>query len=722
MSISATCSRRGFLKAGIGLFTAAALEPELLPHQMLAASAPPPDVACLPTVQGYCPFCQTRCTYDAFIRDGKAVHISGKSGSRWTGGTMCPKGMSIIELAQSPYRLKEPMVKTEAGWKTISYDEAIAMVAEKLKGAMEKWGKDIGAHLALTSPLWDCRESELAALMTMRLAGGLYVMPPGEACISTASSSLNTLLGSGNSTTTVDELPNAALLLLWGANLAETYPPYVRWLDKARDKGVQIVCVDCRKTPTGNWASTIVTPRPGTDGALALGTVRHLFETGAYDADYVAENTKNVEVLRTNAEQWTVEAVAEVTGLSPDTIRGFYARIAESPRTMMWLGGSLSRYSNGMATIRSIVSMQVMRNQIMGSGQGLLTMESGKPEGEKEFVDHVCGPAKGTGGNFRRLRMAMEKGEIDLLFLNSSYRRYPDCANVAKAIQKCGFVVHRGFFKTEELDVANLFVPATFSLESQGSHYGAEKQVVWRDQCQKAPGSCVPDWQFYRDIGRKLFPGKYPDFADPEALCTLFSNTLPDWKGITVERLRKSPGGLVGPIPEIDGPEQLGCIFPDKKFRTADGLFDFAPPTLGNIEYLLPRGNPAGKEKNEKYLLTFIQGKVVTQWQQTMTNFAPSLAQFSSGRTVQVHPDTAKEYQVADGDEVMLETQFGKLPARVEISESILPGVVFTPSHFAGTSPNPGTRAQPINSILPNYWDRISAQFNGIGCTLTRRS
>ncbi len=722
MSISATCSRRGFLKAGIGLFTAAALEPELLPHQVLAASAPPPDVACLPTVQGYCPFCQTRCTYDAFIRDGKAVHISGKSGSRWTGGTMCPKGMSIIELAQSPYRLKEPMVKTEAGWKTISYDEAIAMVAEKLKGAMEKWGKDIGAHLALTSPLWDCRESELAALMTMRLAGGLYVMPPGEACISTASSSLNTLFGSGNSTTTVDELPNAALLLLWGANLAETYPPYVRWLDKARDKGVQIVCVDCRKTPTGNWASTIVMPRPGTDGALALGTVRHLFETGAYDADYVAENTKNVEVLRTNAEQWTVEAVAEVTGLSPDTIRGFYARIAESPRTMMWLGGSLSRYSNGMATIRSIVSMQVMRNQIMGSGQGLLTMESGKPEGEKEFVDHVCGPAKGTGGNFRRLRMAMEKGEIDLLFLNSSYRRYPDCANVAKAIQKCGFVVHRGFFKTEELDVANLFVPATFSLESQGSHYGAEKQVVWRDQCQKAPGSCVPDWRFYRDIGRKLFPGKYPDFEDPEALCTLFSNTLPDWKGITVERLRKSPGGLVGPIPEIDGPEQLGCIFPDKKFRTADGLFDFAPPTLGNIEYLLPRGNPAGKEKNEKYLLTFIQGKVVTQWQQTMTNFAPSLAQFSSGRTVQIHPDTAKEYQVADGDEVMLETQFGKLPARVEISESILPGVVFTPSHFAGTSPNPGTRAQPINSILPNYWDRISAQFNGIGCTLTRRS
>ena len=113
--------------------------------------------------------------------------------------------------------------------------------------------------------------------------------------------------------------------MLWGANLAETYPPYVRWLDKARDKGVQIVCVDCRKTPTGNWASTIVMPRPGTDGALALGTVRHLFETGTYDADYVAENTRNVDVLRTNSEPWTVEAVAEgdgpFSGYDPQLLR-----------------------------------------------------------------------------------------------------------------------------------------------------------------------------------------------------------------------------------------------------------------------------------------------------------------------------------------------------------------------------------------------------------------
>ena len=112
----------------------------------------------------------------------------------------------------------------------------------------------------------------------------------------------------------------------------------------------------------------------------------------------------------------------------------------------------------------------------------------------------------------------MKKGNLDVLFLNSSYRRYPDCTGVAEAIKKVGCVVHRGFFKTEEMDVADLFVPAAFGPESAGSHYGAEKQVVWRDKCVDAPGSCVPDLQFYRDIGRKLTPEIYPDFTGPEEL------------------------------------------------------------------------------------------------------------------------------------------------------------------------------------------------------------
>jgi formate dehydrogenase major subunit len=669
-------------------------------------------------VHGYCPFCQTRCTFTAFKKNGKAEFLVGKDGNRWTAGGMCPKGMSFLELADSPHRLTRPMLKTASGWQNISYDEAIALTVEKLQEARRRHGNEIARHLALTAPLWDCRESELAALITMRFAGCINIMPPGEVCISTASSTLNTLLGSGNSTTTVDEVENAELLVLWGANISETYPPYTRWLEKAKAKGVRIILLDCRRTRTSNFVDRQLRIAPGTDGALALGFVNQIIQDGSYDKAYVAENTNNFNALVKDASPWTLAQVAAATDLAEEDIIRFYRELMNSRRTMMWLGGSLSRYSNGMATVRAIIAMQVLCNQIMGSGKGLLTMESGKPEGEKEFVDHICGRAP-AGVNFRRLRIAMDRNEIDVLFLNSSYRRYPDCDGLKETLKKVNFVIHRGFFKTEELEVAHLFVPATFTLESQGSHYGAEKQVVWRDKCQNAPGDCVPDWQFYRDIGRRLEPEKYPRFETPSELATLFSNTLPDWKGITVDRLRKSPSGLVGPIPAINGPELLGCIFRDGKFRTPDGKFDFLLKAVGPIIWTPPKGAPKDKDGDPKnFPLTFIQGKILTQWQQTITNFAASLAQFSNGRYVQVHPETASQCGVKHGETAYLVTAFGKVEARIEASEDITPGVVFTPSHFLGTSPYPATNSPPINSILPNYWDRISAQFNGLGCML----
>lgn len=111
---------------------------------------------------------------------------------------------------------------------------------------------------------------------------------------------------------------------------------------------------------------------------------------------------------------------------------------------MVWLGGSLSRYSNGIIGLRAIILLQALCDNLIGEGKGILTFQSGKPEGDDEFVDHFFGETKTPKMNFRRLRNAMEKGTLDILFLNSSYRRYPDSKGVRKAIDKVPFVVHCG--------------------------------------------------------------------------------------------------------------------------------------------------------------------------------------------------------------------------------------------------------------------------------------
>lgn len=712
-------SRRSFLQWGMATMAGATA---LAGGPRLSVAAAPTPRAAVQQIKGYCPFCQVRCTYHARLHKSKIVNFVGDVNNRWTGGAMCPKGLSMVELVNSPHRLTEPMLRTTQGWKTISYAEAVDLVVERINKSRMQHGAAIASRLALTAPLWDCRESELAALMTMRTAGGVNIMPAGEVCISTASNVLNMLLGANTSTTTVDEIVNAHTLVLWGANISETYPPYTRWLDKARDAGVHIISIDCRRTPTSAWAALQLMPRPGTDGALALGAIRHIITTNACDARHIERSTTGFELLIKGAEPYTLSRVAAISGVAETQLMLLYDALARSPRTLVWLGGCLSRVTNGVQTVRSIIALQGIRDNLTGSGKGLLTMEGGKPEGEKEFIDQVCGPAKAEGVNFRRLLSSMKKGELDLLFLNSSYRRYPDATGVRSAIKKVDFVVHRGFFATEELDVAHLFVPATFSLESAGSHYGAEKQVVWRDKALKAPGSCVPDWMFYRDIGKKLAPDTYPYFSTPEELHDRFCAMVEGWGGLTTSRLRASGDGCIWPLPTVESTERQGSIFSNGHLHTEDGKLPLALPLLGAYNWSLPKGSPHGPEKNPEYPLILTQGKVVTQWQQTLTNFAASLAQFSNGRYVLVHPGTAEALQISQGEQVLLVTATGQVEARAELTDTIIPGVVFTPSHFTGSSPYAETRSEPINNILPNYWDRISAQFNGVGCALRKKT
>ena len=715
-------SRRHFLKLSAALLAGgASVMGDAAPARGMVGF---PDRPAGPVAlaKGYCPFCQVRCTYEARLRGGKVLSFTGERGNRWTGGAMCPKGMSIIELISSPYRLTEPMRRTaDGGWERITYRQAVDMTAERMADVMKKSGAQAANRIAMTMPLWDCRESEIAALMTLRVAGSVHAMPPGESCVSSASNMLGDMLGVNCGSTKVDEVVKAETLVLWGANVNDLYPPYSRWLRMARDKGVRIVYLDPRKTRTSLMADTQFRPRPGTDGALAIGAIRHILATGAYDEARARFQIDGFDDLAKDSDAFTVDKVASITGLASEEILAFYDVLAGSGRTIVWLGGSLSRYTNGIIALRAIILMQALRDNLIGEGKGMLTFQSGKPGGDEEFVDHFFGETKATKMNFRRLRNAMERGRIDLLFLNSSYRRYPDSRGVRAAIAKVPFVVHCGFFMTEETEAASLFIPATFGPESQGSGYGNEQQAVWREKLVEAPGSCTPSWRFYRDVGRTLDPQRYPDFRDPEDLYRRFTALVPSWKGMTLERLRTSPDGLVWPLYSIGEQERTGSVFTEGRLLTPTGRMAAAHRLFGRLsQWDYPKGSPLGAEHSDDYPLVLTQGKQLWHWQQTLTNFSKAVAQFSNGRFIGVHPETAARLGLRQGDRVWLETTMGKIEGWVDITENVLPGTVFTPSNCNATTPLEENRSEHISSILPNYWDRISCQHNGVGCRLRK--
>jgi formate dehydrogenase major subunit len=720
-------SRRGFLKMGAAAAGSSILSSAFDHNSSAFASSPLPASEVDYEVDSCCQFCQVRCTTKVQVKDSRVVNVYGNPDNYWTGGAMCPKGKSMVELTYSPHRVLYPMVRDGNSWKRISYNQALDMVVERILKIKEEHPEDYAYRLNLIMPLWDSREAELMAKLSLRMAGWPNQFTVGDACIGNTATALNLCLGSGTSPSILSEVVNAETLVLFGANIAEMYPPYMRWINFAREKGVKIVFIDPRRTPTSNFCDMQIQPRPGTDGALVLGVLRLLIKEGLYDKDYVASMVNGFEELVTAVEEYTPEYVSEITWVPAEKVVLLARILAESSRTMVWMGGSISRNTNAINTARGIIALQAITNNLVGDGKGIMNVQGGKPGGEEEFVEHYDPEGLAVSQTFRKGLFYMEKERTDVLLLNASYRRYNDANRVKAAIEKVPFVVYRGFFMDDEAQLADLIIPGTMVWEGSGSQYGAQRQVVWRNRIIDRPGETVEDWRFYMDLGKRLNPDKFPDVNSVEDVFELFNHHVHSWKGITLERLKETPTGITWPCESEDDDKRVG-LYHDEKFFTDDGKVSLYIKLAGLISWKEPKGSPIGdsaKDLDKEFPLIFTQGKVVHHWQHTYTNWSSYLSKFSEGNFVQIHPETAKSHGIDDSDIIYIETNLGKgnigrLEARAKVTKTIMPGVIFTPSHPYAATPHSGNKGTSINTIIPGYWDKTSAQYNGFGCRLVK--
>ena len=710
-------SRRSFLKAGT-LATGALVTPALVSgmgkSDTLSNRIDREVMSC-------CQFCQVRCTTLVQVRDDKVVNVYGNPDNTWTKGGMCPKGQSLVELANNSHRLLYPLYREGDSWKRISYHDAVNLVADRIQKVKTTYPDDYAHRVALFEPLWESHESEVIAHLAIKMAGFPDVCQSGETCIGNSATALRICLGNPASTTTLDEIQNTQTLVLWGANIAETYPPYIRWIDQARKKGVKVVYVDPRKTPTSQYCDLQYMARPGTDGALLLGLIRHLIRERLFNRAYVARFVNGFKELAMAAEVYTPEVVSKITWLPPEKVIELANIVARSRKTIVWMGGSLSRFTNSIQTVRAIVALQALMANLSGPGKGIINMQGGKPGGVEGLEERFYPKDLAAGLGFRKVLYRMLQKKLDVLLLNSSYRRYPDANRVKKGIENVGLVVYRGFFMNEEARLSHVILPATMAFESAGAQYGAQRQLVWRNQAVPAPGEAVGDWKFYADLGKRINPGYFPDVNSPEDIFELVRKNSPTWKGLTLERLRKDPTGISWPCPSEKHPGTLGTLYPGNRFQTPHHKVELHTPALGPLEWSEPEGSPYRDSADAKaFPLIFTQGKVVQHWQHSYTQWSAYMAQFSDGNYVQVNPRTVEKLELKENDWVYLETELGRIKARLHLSELILPGVVWTPSYPGGEAPFRKNAGVSINTIIPGYWDKVSAQYNGFGCRITK--
>ena len=169
-----------------------------------------------------------------------------------------------------------------------------------------------------------------------------------------------------------DVAANSKVLLFIGANSAVANPVGgMKHALQARDRnGAKIIVVDPVYTRTAAKADMYIRIRPGTDIAFIYGALHIIFKNGWEDKEVIEKQSYAVDEIRKEAEKWTPEETANVTGCTVEELEEFTRVFATTkPATLFWALG-ITQHSIGSSNTRILSILQLILGNMGVKGGG----------------------------------------------------------------------------------------------------------------------------------------------------------------------------------------------------------------------------------------------------------------------------------------------------------------------------------------------------------------
>ncbi|MGH3441705.1 MAG: molybdopterin-dependent oxidoreductase, partial [Nitriliruptorales bacterium] len=292
------------------------------------------------TVARTCHLCEATCGLLLTLDADRVVRVEGDPDDVFSHGYICPKGAALGELEADPDRLNRPLIREGTERREVSWEEAFAHIAERLRPLIEEHGPDAVA-VYLGNP------------NVHNLAGSLYAKPfvkaIGTRNVCTASTvdqmpkhvSSGLLFGDPLAIP-VPDVDRTDYLLMLGANPRMsngslcTAPDFPGRLDALRDRGGRLVVVDPRRSRTAARADEHVPVRPGTDVVLLAAMANVLFDEALVDLGRLAAHVAGVERVEEALKAFTPGVAARHCRVGEETIRRLARELASAERGVVY--------------------------------------------------------------------------------------------------------------------------------------------------------------------------------------------------------------------------------------------------------------------------------------------------------------------------------------------------------------------------------------------------
>jgi len=704
------------------------------------AAAPPADAggplpaASRRTVASLCCYCGTGCGVRVETDGNAVLSVAGDPDHPSSRGRLCSKGMALAQtVRRDGARVLAAGLRPVRGGplESLPLDEACELAAQRLADIVLAHGPDaVGFYLSgqlLTE------DYAVFNKLARALVGTNNIDTNSRLCMSSAVSGYKQTLGADAPPACYEDLDQADVVMIAGANMAYAHPVLFRRLEaaKAARPGMKVIVVDPRRTDTAGLADLHLAIAPGSDVALFHAMLNVLVWEDAVDRGYIERHTSGYAELKARIRDYTPRAAQDLCGVPA-------ADIEQAARWFGAAGAALSLYtmglnqsSSGTAKNAALIHLHLATGQIGRPGAGPFSL-TGQPNamggreaggmatllpGHRDPADaaHRAEVARLWGVDALPARPglpalemfdAVLDGRVKALWIAATNpaQSLPDQARVRAALEKAELViVQEAYAGTETLAYADLVLPAATWPEKDGTATNSERRISRVRAALPPPGQARPDWELAaavaRRLARRIAPARESlfDYPGPAAIFAEHARTTAgrdlDYSALSYDVLERD-GPQHWPYRPGGGPARL---YGDGVFPTQDGRARFV-----DVAY-----RPVAEPVSAQYPLRLTTGRLRDHWHtMARTALAPTLVRHVEEPWLSLHPDDLARHGLAEDALARVRSRRGEIVLPVRGDDGLKPGHAFLPMHWGSAF----MAGDGVNALTNPARDPVSRQ------------
>jgi molybdopterin-dependent oxidoreductase alpha subunit len=516
-------------------------------------------------------------------------------------------------------RLPYPMLRRrgEAGFTRVTWDQALDLAAARIRPAAPERIAFYLTARGLTN------ETYYAAQKVARFLGTNNIDNAARVCHAPSTGALRRAIGVAATTCSYRDVIESDLVVLFGADVANAQPVFMKYLFLARKRGTKVVVVNPLREPglEHYWVPSSVESalfgtkmadaffaiHTGGDLAFVRGVLKILIEDGAIDEAFVREHTVGFDELRTVLAATSLEDLAAAAGSTAADLRAFAKTYSEARSAVMVWSMGVTQHVCGTESVQGIVDLALARGNVGRPGSGLMPIRghSGVQGGAEMGAYSTAFPgglavnpenARALGERYgfevparagltaAEMVEAAGRGEIDVLWSSGGnfLETLPEPDAVRLALARTPLRVHQDIVVSPQMLVEGdevLLLPAMTRYEQPGggTETTTERRVVLSPEITgPRPGEVRAEWAIFAELAARVRPERVSalGLGSAREIRAEIAAVVPAYAGI--ERLTNGGDSL-----------QWGgrLLCEGWRFPTADGRAHFseAAPTSASL-------------------------------------------------------------------------------------------------------------------------------------------